>query len=130
MSWIDQALGIHPEALKFRSERSTVLASNIANSATKGYRARDYDFKTALNDAMKSDSVRLESTNANHLNAASGVEYGGLMYRVPTRVSTNDNTVEADVEQAAFAENALRYQASLQFLEGSISGLRKAITGK
>lgn len=138
MSWIDSALGIHPAALTFRSERGAVLAANIANSTTPGYRARDYDFQEALKASMKEQSagaagnlnVGVTGTHAKHISTASVNDYGGLLYRMPTRVSTNDNTVEADVEQAAFAENALRYQASLQFLNGSISGIRKAITGK
>ena len=130
MNWIDQALGVHPAALAFRSERGAVLAANIANSATPGYRARDYDFQKALQQEMKGQNVGMQSTHANHISTNSSNDYGGLLYRVPTRFSSNDNTVEADVEQAAFAENAMHYQASLQFLNGSISGLRKAITGK
>lgn len=133
MSWIDSALGVHPAALTFRSERSSVLAANIANSGTHGYRARDFDFQKALQSQMGKQQVApvtIEATHDKHIRATGTNDYGGLLYRVPTRFSTNDNTVEADVEQAAFAENALRYQASLQFLNGSISGLRKAITGK
>lgn len=130
MNWIDKGLGIHPSALAFRSERGSVLAANIANSATPGFRARDYDFQKALATYMTDKNVGIKATHSNHIRASAPNDYGGLMYRVPTRHSTNDNTVEADVEQAAFSENALRYQASLQFLNGSISGLRKAISGR
>lgn len=130
MSWIDRALGIHPAALTFRSERGSVLATNIANAATPGFRARDYDFQKALQGFMSDKPAGLQTTHRNHMSAGVGNEYGGLLYRMPTRFSSIDNTVEADVEQAAFAENALRYQASLQFLDGAISGLRKAIKGQ
>lgn len=130
MNMIDKALGVHAQALTFRSHRSAVLASNIANSATAGYQARDYDFRAALREAGDSSQLRLQVTSAGHLGAGRDAEFGGLLYRVPTKASSNNNTVEAEVEQAAFAENALRYQASLQFLSGSISGLRKAIRGQ
>ena len=130
MNLIDKALGIHPQALTFRSQRSAILASNIANSATAGYQARDFDFRAALKNAGGTSRIHLSATRAQHLSAENDDSFAELLYRVPTRASSNQNTVEAEVEQAAFSENALRYQASLQFLSGSISGLRKAIRGE
>ncbi len=129
MNMIDKAFGIHPAALSFRSERGSILAANIANSATPGFQARDYDFRKALRQFSSGENFGLQATHASHIRTSSPNEFGDLLYRVPTRVSTNNNTVEADVEQAAFSDNAVRYQTSLQFLNGSISGLRKAITG-
>ncbi len=130
MNIIDKAFGIHAAALSFRSERGSILATNIANSATPGFQARDYDFRTALKQFTGVQQVRLQATNSRHIRTSSKNDFGELLYRVPTRVTTNNNTVEADVEQSAFSENALRYQTTLQFLNGSISGLRKAISGK
>ena len=130
MNMIDKAFGIHAKALTFRSERGSILAANIANSATPGFQARDYDFRTALKQFSSGENVGMKSTNSRHIKTSSQPEFGNLLYRVPTRVSTNDNTVEADVEQAAFSDNAIRYQTTLQFLNGSIAGLRKAITGR
>jgi len=129
MNFIDKAFGIHAVALSFRSERSSILATNIANSTTPGFKARDYDFRTALNQFTTDQQVGMQATNSRHIRTSQKNDFGDLLYRVPTRVTTNNNTVEADVEQAAFSENALRYQTTLQFLNGSISGLRKAITG-
>ncbi|GJM11642.1 MAG: flagellar basal body rod protein FlgB [Pseudohongiella sp.] len=130
MSIIDKAFGIHAAALSFRSQRGSVLASNIANSSTPGFQARDYDFRSALKQFGGEQQIGMQATNAKHISTTNKNDFGELLYRVPTRVTTNRNTVEADVEQAAFSDNALRYQTSLQFLNGSISGLRKAITGK
>ncbi len=130
MNIIDKAFGIHATALSFRSERGSILAANIANSATPGFQARDYDFRTALRKFSNGEHVGMQATNSRHIRTESQNEFGNLLYRVPTRVATNNNTVEADVEQAAFSENALRYQTTLQFLNGSISGLRKAISGR
>lgn len=130
MNWIDRALGIYPQSLTFRSQRSAVLAANIANSDTAGYKAKDYDFREALKTYSSGQRLELRTTNARHTRASESSNFGGLQYRVPTKDSVNGNTVEAEVEQAAFSENAVRYQTSLQFLSGTISGLRLAIKGQ
>lgn len=133
MNWIDKALGIHPDALIMRARRGQVLAANIANADTPGYKARDLSFEQVLDAAQKtaggSDANTLRTTHAAHIGAG-GNGGGELKYRVPTRQSGNGNTVEAEVEQAAFADNALRYQASLQFLQGGFAGLTKALKGE
>jgi flagellar basal-body rod protein FlgB len=130
MSWIDSALGVHPSALLFRSQRSSTLAANIANEGTAGYKARDYDFKNVMRHLVNGTEIGLRVTHAAHVNAPGGNRFGALMYRVPTKPIVNGNSVEPEVEQAAFADNALRYQASLQFLDSAFSGLRRAITGE
>ncbi|WKB54099.1 flagellar basal body rod protein FlgB [Eleftheria terrae] len=113
----DKALGLHPEALKLRAERTKILASNIANENTPGYQARDLDFAATL------ASVTAE-------------EGGGLaldtdaLYRVPNHASKDGNTVELGVEQAAFSQNASDFQTSLTFLNMKLKGLAKAISGQ
>ena len=130
MSWIDQGFGIYPKALMFRSERSAVLAANIANSDTDNFKAKDYDFREALKSSANRQSLELTGSHSNHIATSAKDDFGSLLYRVPTKLSENGNTVESEVEQAAFSENAVRYQTSLQFLNGTISGLRKAIKGE
>ena len=130
MSWIDSALGIHPAALQFHSQRSSALAANIANEGTPGFKARDYDFATVMNSLANGTEPGLKVTRTGHLRGAGSTGVGNLMYRVPTKSLVNGNSVEPEVEQSLFAENALRYQASLQFLEGAFSGLRLAIKGQ
>jgi flagellar basal-body rod protein FlgB len=130
MNWIDNSLGLHAKALSFRSQRSAALASNIANADTPGYKARDYDFRTALNSVADGGRLQMNTTHAKHAVNANNDSFGELLYRMPTKPMYNGNSVEAEVEQAAFARNALEYQASLEFLNGSISGLRLAIKGQ
>lgn len=122
---------LHEQALKFRAQRNEVLTSNIANADTPNYKARDFDFSAALKDAQ-GGSLRLTGTNSMHLGTShsSAAPLGQeLKYRVPTQPTLDGNTVETDVEQAAFAENALQYRASLEFLSGKIRSLRFAIKG-
>ena len=124
-----KAFELHEQALKFRAHRNEVLSSNIANADTPNYKARELDFAAALKGAQ-GGNVSLKRTSEMHQQAWGTARSGGqLMYRVPMQPTLDGNTVEADVEQAAFAENALQYRASLAFLDGKIRSLRFAIKG-
>jgi len=126
----DKALGIHAEALQLRSRRLELLASNLANADTPNFKARDIDFRAALNDAGHGQGLRMARTNASHL--PSGPAGAGLepKYRVPSQPSLDGNTVDPQLEQAAFSENAIQYQASLDFLNARFRGLRTALKGE
>ncbi|MDJ0941701.1 MAG: flagellar basal body rod protein FlgB [Woeseiaceae bacterium] len=121
----------HEQALKLRALRNQVLTSNIANADTPGYKARDIDFASALSKA-KTDSLQLVGTSNLHMNSGGSLSTAAsadMNYRIPTQPTLDGNTVETDVEQAQFAENALYYRASLAFLDGSIRTLKFAIKG-
>lgn len=119
----------HEQALKLRAFRNEILSSNIANADTPHYKARDFEFTSALREAGD-DRLRLRRTSELHQAArdANGQPVD-VKYRVPTQPTLDGNTVETDLEQARFAENTVRYRASLSFLNGSINGLRYAIKG-
>jgi flagellar basal-body rod protein FlgB len=133
---LDAYLGVHAEALKIRGQRTELLARNLANADTPGYQARDIDFRTALAAASgpggAAGPVTLHATNARHLSTAetSDVSPTDLKYRVPLAPSLDGNTVDVQMEQAAFAENAVRFQATLSFLQARFRGLLTAITGQ
>lgn len=122
-----QSLGLHAAALKLRETRNELLATNIANAATPHFKARDIDFASALNDAMAGG--RLDRTAEGHM-APGGPNGATVLYRTPTTASLDGNTVELSVEQMEFAENTVRYQASLTLLNRRISGLMTAIKGE
>jgi len=126
----DSALGIHARALMVRSRRNELLASNIANADTPGYKARDIDFRAILDSA--GNPAGLRTTHQNHLSLSgeSGIAGAELLYRVPNQPSLDGNTVDPDLEKAAFAENALRYNASLTFLDRKFKGLILALKGE
>jgi flagellar basal-body rod protein FlgB len=113
MSATDKLFGIHATALGLRQQRMTVLASNIANAATPNYKARDLDFRAALEGAAKGQPVE-----------------AALRYRVPVQPSLDGNTVELATEQAAFAENALAYRSSLSFLQAQAGTVMRALRGE
>ena len=122
--------GIHEQALLLQGQRVGVLATNLANADTPNYKARDIDFSAVL---AHSDAALLPMTvtKAAHItmndNASPAAD---LKYRNPYQASLDGNTVEMPVEQAAFSENNVRYQASLGFINSRIAELTLAINGQ
>jgi flagellar basal-body rod protein FlgB len=125
---MDSILGIHEAALLYRAKRMDVLAANLANADTPHFQARDLDFASALDGAF-SAATRLTRTDPRHIELDPLARGDALKYRVPHQPSLDGNTVEADLELARYAENAVSYQASLLFAGGRISTLRTALTG-
>lgn len=130
---LDTYLGVHATALQLRSQRTEVLAANLANADTPNYRARDLDFKSALAAATSPGApVHLKTTSNAHIpvTTVNGMPAPELKYRVPLAPAIDGNTVDAQLEQAAFAENNVRYQATLTFVSGKLRSLLTAITGQ
>ncbi|MFP8966305.1 flagellar basal body rod protein FlgB [Pokkaliibacter sp. CJK22405] len=127
----DTALGIHDDALLYRAKRAEVLSNNLANADTPNFKARDLDFSAYLAQATEAaNPVGLRQTNAHHF-AADGNDMTdeSLLYRVPVQPAVDGNTVDPEIEKAAFMENAMDYQASFLFLNRKFTGLSKALTG-
>jgi len=127
----DSIFGIHERALYAAADRVGVLATNIANADTPNYKARDYDFAAVLEGTAAAAGLALTRTHAGHLPlAGSGAASADLKYRIPYQPSLDGNTVEAPVEQAKFAENAVRFQTSLDFINRRSALLLTALTGQ
>jgi flagellar basal-body rod protein FlgB len=130
MGPLDKALGVSPQALALRAQRTELLSANIANADTPGYKARDIDFAAAMRSASGQQEAMLR-THERHMNAAGSTGTSPEpMYRMPSQPSLDGNTVETQREHAEFMDNAIRYQASLNFLDGRIRSLRTAIRGQ
>ena len=129
-------LGIEPDALKVYSQRADVLAANLANADTPGYQARDIDFRAALAAAdSPGDALQPTTTNPGDVTAGSTADGSVsteqfLKYRVPLAPALDGNTVDSQMEESQFAQNTVRYQAALTFLEKRFSELTTAITGQ
>jgi flagellar basal-body rod protein FlgB len=136
---LDRLFQLHQTALGARSTRSQVLASNIANADTPGFQARDLEFKNALRSALGPSQgaavhpapAGLVRTSARHLAAAESghapAPGTALVYRTVAQPSIDNNTVDVNVERAQFADNAMRYEASLTFINGKIKSLLAAL---
>ncbi|WP_299019589.1 flagellar basal body rod protein FlgB [uncultured Photobacterium sp.] len=121
----EEALGVHPNTLAFRTQRAKVLASNLANVDTPNYKARDISFEDAMahvaNDARAKHLARRRSPQPQNYE---------LLYRNPNQPAQDGNTVELGVEQSKFASNAMAFETSTTFLNMKLSGLKKAINGQ
>lgn len=132
---LDQYVSVHATALDVRARRGELIANNLANADTPGYQARDLDFRQAMARAAggaPTSGVSLSTTNTGHIGGKATANTSAdpdLKYRVPLAPALDGNTVDAQVEQANFAENAVRYQATLAFLSSKFRGLMTAITG-
>ena len=124
MKLLENPFGIHERALAVRNQRLELIAGNIANADTPNFKARDLDFKKIL---ASENPTPMAATHAKHYQTGELENPGGLVYRVPYNSSVDGNTVEISVEQAKYGEAAADYQTTLQFLEGRISGIRKAL---
>ena len=129
---LDTYLGIHPDALKLQSKRTEVIADNLANADTPGYKARDIDFRAAMARAGGPDApVTMTADNPGHIAIDPNTDASAnLKYRTPLAPALDGNTVDSQQEQAAFADNTVRYQATLTFLSARFKGLMTAITGQ
>ncbi|MBE0490273.1 MAG: flagellar basal body rod protein FlgB [Halomonas sp.] len=130
---LEAAFNYHQQALGLRQQRHKVLASNIANADTPGYKARDMDFASELKKAVgkggtSGQGLALARTSERHIagQGASSLQ-SGLLYRVPEQPSLDGNTVDMDRERTAFADNSVRYQAGLTILNSRIQGLKNAM---
>ncbi len=136
LNQLGDTLSYHGDALKLRAERQRVLAANIANADTPGYKAMDFDFKSALQNANAASAISSAAagalkTDPRHLSTSTlGLPGVDLQYRTPNQLSIDGNSVEMDTERASFADNAVRYEASLRFLNGQIKTLTMAIQGQ
>ena len=113
--------GIHAAALELRSQRMGLLASNIANAGTPGYKARDIDFAAALKASMAGGNAGQHAGRAAE---------AATQYRVPNMTSLDGNTVELATEQLAFGENAVGYSATLSFIRGRVETVTRALKGE
>ncbi|MXR36816.1 flagellar basal body rod protein FlgB [Craterilacuibacter sinensis] len=121
------------KSLNLRAYRAEVLASNLANDDTPNYKAVDFDFGQALSAAQSQQggTLAMVRTSAAHLDGAAGTasDKPNLAYRNSVQPSLDGNSVDMDVERAAFTDNSLRYQSTLTFLNRRITGLADAIKG-
>ncbi|MCT6720982.1 flagellar basal body rod protein FlgB [Acidovorax sp. K2F] len=148
-------LNFHGNALVLRGERQRAIASNIANADTPGYVARDFKFGDALREATGMTSSATGTAGAAVTRLATGSSYGtagttdphhtplptvnsstsidrqgALGYAVQTQPSLDNNSVDLDRERANFVDNAVRYEATLRFINGNAKTMLSAIQGQ
>lgn len=114
---LTNTLNFQTEALVMRAERQRMIASNIANVDTPGYVARDFDFSKALSEATSGGGVADTSRRAGAM----------LRYAAPAQTNLDGNSVDMDRERAAFADNTVKYESTLRFINGSVRTMLDAM---
>ena len=134
---LTDTLNFHGQALQLRAERQRLVASNIANADTPGYIARDMDFAKTLRAATGNlpAASALATSHSGHIGSGSpgpggGLAGSGLVYATPAQTNLDRNTVDLDRERASFADNAVKYEATLRFINGNVRTSLSAITGQ
>ena len=128
MDSIKDQLSFYSSALQLRGRRNNILASNIANAATPNYKARDINFDTEIKKYQKDGPIK--ATHSDHISVKKPAAPGKVLFRKNVNPSLDGNTVELAIEQLQFAENSMRYQSTLSFLNGKINALMSAIKGE
>ncbi len=128
MDSIKKQLTFFGSALNIRNKRNDIIASNIANAATPNYKARDINFLDEFKKVTNTGEIK--TTHSNHIPTKNYNISGKAFYRDPVIASLDGNTVELSVEQMQFAENAMKYQTTLKFLNGKITKMISAIRGE
>lgn len=126
----DRSLGIHDNALLVRSDRSSVLANNLANADTPGFKARDIDFQAVLRgEVAKQSRLDVAKTDKGHIPGRHS-EGSEKLYRTPSQPSIDGNTVDIHIENKEFTTNAMQYNASFEFLNRKFTGLTRVLRGE
>ena len=128
MDSIKKQLTFFGSALNIRNKRNDIIASNIANAATPNYKARDINFLDEFKKVTNTGEIK--TTHSNHIPTKNYNVSGKAFYRDPVIASLDGNTVELSVEQMQFAENTMKYQTTLKFLNGKITKMLSAIRGE
>ncbi len=128
MHMLTRQLDTQGRTLGLLAQRQQVLAANIAHADTPGWRARDIDFASAL--SAQEGATGIATTAPAHLPSPGLGTAPALMYRGAEQASLDGNTVDLDRERANFADNTLRYEATLRFINGHVRTMLSAITGQ
>jgi flagellar basal-body rod protein FlgB len=116
---LTDSLEFHTQALSLRAERQRLIASNIANADTPGFQARDFDFAAALRAASGNNAVG-EGIAQGVMQGGSGNAQPVLRYAIPSQTNLDNNSVDMDRERSAFVDNAVKYESTLRFINGSV----------
>lgn len=129
---LDKELNFHHQALSLRAARQELLSGNVANADTPNFKAKDIDFASVLHEKLSLttnlNKVSLNTTSSMHINSAvQGVFGDNMLYRIPLQPSADGNTVDMDMERTRFADNAIKYDASISFINNEFKNLAMAM---
>lgn len=122
---LGDSLDFQAQALTLRAERQRVIAGNIANADTPGFKARDFDFAKAL-QAATGQGAAGDGIAQGVMGSGTGLQ-PTLRYALPDQTQLDDNTVDMDRERGEFASNAVKYESTLRFITGNVRTMLDAL---
>ncbi|MBW2096478.1 MAG: flagellar basal body rod protein FlgB [Deltaproteobacteria bacterium] len=129
----DRTVGILSRTLDYRVRNQRVIASNIANIDTPGFRPKKLKFDEELRRAVEDKQIHLKKTDRKHFPGLQepGMEGPSSFVLETERGSTGgDLSLDIDREMAKMAKNNLLYEATVKMLSKKFDLLRAAIEGR
>lgn len=127
----DSTINTLSSALDIRAERQKVLASNIANQETPGYRAKDIDFASELARRIRAtpvNAVPVSSTSPGHIPIVSRLYGEPQVVERPTGLEGFDrNNVGVEGEMVRLSENTIMYNTAVKMLKAKFGMIMSAI---
>jgi flagellar basal-body rod protein FlgB len=118
------------QALGAAALRHKVIANNIANVNTPGFKKSDVVFEEKLAEAMAGKKATMTRTHAKHLPGRQGDAFApSVVTDTKTSLRTDGNNVDIDAEMANVAKNTIYYNAVAQQLGSYFANLKSAIRG-
>ena len=117
------------KSLDIRSKRHSIIASNIANAETPGYKAKDISFEDELKKAIVMESGDMRKTNPRHMSGAGNISSVTVKSVDAEGALRNDgNNVSVDEEMSKLAQNSIGYDTASQILAKKFGTLKYAIS--
>lgn len=131
MQIFDKTMHLLEQSLDLRAARHKVIASNVANEETPGYRAKEFQFLDALASATHDASgAKLMTTSGRHLGVqgrTDGPVTGRIVELPSPELPLDANSVNLDMEMAKLGDNAINYNAAASIISERFRQLLSAI---
>ena len=126
---MDKIFGASAQALQLCEDRAVLITNNITNASTPNYKARDINFREAMQNAQFSLNSQLDKTSNLHMDSSDSMDGLPIEYRIPMQQSLDGNTVDGNLERKSFLENSIRYQVNLTFIQNKTEQITRALNG-
>jgi len=118
------------KTMDLRSQRHSLISSNIANAETPQYKAGKIEFEDELRRAVpQKGEMNLKTTNNKHISFSNKIEdvQPQVVLETTDSLRADENTVDLDKEFVSLSKNKLMYDVSAEIISRKFSGLLKAI---
>lgn len=123
----NQTYNLIKQGLKASTLRGEVIANNVANINTKGYKRSYVTFEENLKNA--NENIELKQTKVEHIKDSNSQGSMSIEKDNSTSMRTDGNNVDLDLEKVNQASNTLMYNALVDQANGKLSSIKSIISG-